>query len=100
SAAAPAPPAPADSPAAGTPWDDEDTFVTFILDCSGLKPITDPGDEPALQRLHNLGYGGPDSTDRRTTLHAIQAFQRDYQLKASGAIDNLTRQKVRDLYGS
>jgi hypothetical protein len=98
-AAPAAAPAPA-SPPAGSPWDGEETFMQFSLDCGSLKPLSGAGDEPALQRLHNLGYGRADLTDQRAALFSVKAFQQDYKLKVSGAIDNDTRKKVGELYGS
>ena len=92
-------PAPA-SPPEGSAWDGEDTFMQFRLDCGSLKPLSDPGSDPAQQRLHNLGYGSADITNKRAAVFSAKAFQRDYNLNVSGGIDNLTLQKIRELYGS
>jgi len=98
-AATAAPDAP-ETPPEGTAWDGEDTFMNFTLDCGALKPLSDPGSDPSQQRLHNLSYGSADLTDKRKALFSIKAFQQDYHLKVSGAIDNATQQKIKELYGS
>jgi len=33
-------------------------------------------------------------------LFSIKAFQQDYGLKVSGAVDNATQKKIKELYGS
>lgn len=93
-------PPPPPKPPPGPPWDDEDDFMQFTLDCGALKPISDPGYEPAQQRLFNLGYGSADFTDQRTELFGVKAFQEDYQLKSTGAIDGPTQDKIREIHGS
>ena len=74
--------------------------MSFRLDGGALKPLSDPITEPAQQRLHNLGYGSTNVSDKRTTLSSIKGFQQDYKLKVSGTVDSQTKDKIRELHGS
>jgi hypothetical protein len=72
----------------------------LILDAGALKPLEDPSDDPVNQRLYNLGYGTSDFNDVRSTLYALEAFQKDNQLQETVNINDETRQKIREVYGS
>ena len=82
-------------------WEDEDTFYPLTLQCGELLPIDDPGYGPAQQRLYNLGYGTgrPLHWDQRTAYHAIKSFQAANDLQETGAIDQQTRDRIRQLHG-
>jgi hypothetical protein len=68
------------------------TFKTTFF----LKVEDDAGDdtEAARRRLHNLGYL-PDDDDMT---HAISWFQRDWQLDATGKLDDQTKEKLTDVH--
>jgi peptidoglycan hydrolase-like protein with peptidoglycan-binding domain len=51
-----------------------------------------------LTRLHNLGYPGGEHEDDDATRAAVRSFQSDSGLAATGAIDDATRAKLREIY--
>jgi hypothetical protein len=66
-------------------------FVDPIEDVSGVQA-----------RLNSLGYpcGSEDGTLDDLTAAALRRFQSDYQLPATGQIDEPTKAKLREAYGS
>lgn len=65
-----------------------------------LQPVTEI--KGLQQRLNNLGYpcGSEDGNLNAQTITAIRQFQKDVQLPITGASDNNTQTKLRELHGS
>lgn len=64
-----------------------------------LRPEQAPSAHAAWQRLVNMGYVGdlhaPASPDSPMKLYsAVQAFQADFQLAVTGALDETTRRRI------
>jgi len=72
----------------------------YELELGRLDPVDDPAGAQA--RLANLGYDvGPiDGTIGPRTRGAIQEFQRDHGLKATGELDETTQRKLQEVHGS
>jgi len=71
---------------------EEATQDVHDLDFGYLDPIDQ--DSGVARRLHNLGYETGDSPSE-----AIRGFQRDHGLDPKGQIDDLTRQKLIEVFG-
>jgi len=70
------------------------------LNLGHLDPIEEVGG--VKQRLGNLSYGCEDRGDGLTPefVAALRAFQAKFELKVTGEVDNVTRQKLKELHGS
>jgi hypothetical protein len=72
----------------------------FEFELGGVDPIDEV---TGIQvRLNNLGYGAgePDGVLNAVTRMAIETFQKDCQLPATGEPDETTLQKLREAHGS
>jgi len=80
------------------PGTDDESVVVVNLG------FLDPSDTLSglQQRLGNLGYPAPDATSEEdgVLIQAIAAFQADYGLDISGAVDDQTRQAVVKAHGT
>jgi hypothetical protein len=55
------------------------------------------------QRLYNLGYGPPEREPPwldEVRAEALKSFQTDHELDATGALDDASRDKLREIHGS
>jgi peptidoglycan hydrolase-like protein with peptidoglycan-binding domain len=68
----------------------------------GELPEINAGPEAIKERLFNLGYGKANfqDWDAATELEAFKQFQRDHGLDETGAADNKTTSKLKEMYGS
>ncbi len=72
--------------------------VEFKLRLGGLDPINTP--EGVQGRLHNLGhYTGKIDGNLEHASDALRQFQRRFGLKATGKIDDETRNKLEEIHG-
>lgn len=76
----------------------DDVDVTWTLDVGALRPITEVAGVKA--RLNNLGYGVGAIDDQLddATKKAIQHFQLDHGLPATGELDDATRARIDQAY--
>lgn len=76
---------------------DEDHFCFAI---GHLDPINESSG--LRQRLDNLGFScdGGDETACNAFRSALQAFQQKYDLEPSGELDDATRARLEEIYGS
>ena len=77
--------------------------VVITLNGGGLVDFDD--DEPLAvqQRLYNLGYGPPEREPPwpdEVRAAALKLFQTDHKLDATGALDDASRDKLREIHGS
>ena len=68
----------------------------------GELPEINASPEAIKHRLHNLGYGKANfqDWDAATELQAFKQFQRDHSLDETGAADNNTTTKLKEMHGS
>lgn len=77
--------------------------VVITLNGGALVDFDD--DEPLAvqQRLYNLGYGPPEREPPwldEVRAEALKSFQTDHELDATGALDDASRDKLREIHGS
>lgn len=72
---------------------------TIELNLGHMDPIDEP--QGACKRLYNLGYQCPTDSNEYSELtgFAIQAFQKDHGLEATGDLDNTTKAKLEEIFG-
>lgn len=77
-----------------------DSDTKFILTLGGLDPVTET--RGIQQRLQNLGYfyENIDGRQSESLTNAVIAFQKHHMNSSLGVVNDDTRQKLVELYGS